>query len=94
MSSGAGGGVFAGCLPVRNSREGPDPYAARRRFPELWARFLRESFRNHVQVAAVFGVSEKTARLWWEGTTAPQGWAVSWARDAIPGADRMLRMAA
>lgn len=94
VSSVTGSGVFVGVLPVRNSRPSLDPYAARRRFPALWAEFLRGAFPSHLHVAVAFGVCEKTARLWWEGTTGPQGWAVNYAREAIPGADEALREAA
>lgn len=70
----------------------PDAHAARCAFAARWTRFLHDNWRNHVQVAAVFSVSEKTARQWWEGVTAPQGWAVDYVstvlRMEIPAGDK------
>ena len=58
-----------------------DPYKARREFPDRWAAWCREHFRDSVMLAYAFGVSEKTARLWMEGVTSPQGWVVDAAKD-------------
>ena len=71
-----------------------DPIEARRAFPALWSAWLRSQFPSHLVVAVVFSVNEKTARLWWEGVNAPQGWAVSMARDSYASAAEMLRVAA
>ena len=71
-------GIFAG---VRC-----DPLAIRRKFPDRWSGFLRSHFRDHVEVAYVFSVDEKTARHWWAGTTGPQGWAVEFAHRRFPDA--------
>lgn len=63
-----------------------DPHAIRRKFPGQWIGFLRAHFRDHVEVAFVFSVDEKTARHWWDGVTRPQGWAVEFAHHLIPNA--------
>lgn len=76
-SSGDTGGKVVG----RISRRVFDPYKARREFPDRWAAWCRAHFRDSVMLAHAFGVSEKTARLWMEGVTAPQGWAVDAAKD-------------
>jgi hypothetical protein len=89
-SSGKSSGVFLGRLPVRNCRAGLDPYETKRRFPQLWAQFIRDNFRDSTQAAAAFGVNERTARLWMEGTNAPQGWAVRYALGAYPQAVKLL----
>lgn len=63
-----------------------DPHAIRRKFPAKWSGFLRAHFRDAVEVAYVFSVDAKTARLRWEGSTGPQGWAVDFAHRTIPTA--------
>lgn len=71
-----------------------DPLAIRRKFPDRWSAFLRSHFRDHVEVAYVFSVDEKTARHWWAGTTGPQGWAVDFAHRAFPEAREWVEAAA
>ena len=61
----------------------PDAFAARSAFRDRWQAFITETWRDPVQVAAVFSVSEKTARQWWVGETCPQGWAVSFATETL-----------
>lgn len=61
----------------------PDARAARAAFQHRWQVFLHSNWHDHVQVAAVFSVSEKTARQWWEGVTAPQGWAVDFTATVL-----------
>ena len=61
----------------------PDAHAARAAFQHRWTAFLHENWQNHVQVAAMVGVSEKAARAWWIGETCPQGWAVSFANEKL-----------
>jgi hypothetical protein len=86
VSSGIGSGVCSG-VPA-------DPMAYRRQFRDKWTDFLRANFHNHLHVACFFSVDEKTARHWWNYTTEPKGWAVSYARDQIPGAREALQVAA
>jgi len=86
VSSGFQGGVSSG---VR-----ADPMAYRRLFRDRWTDFLRANFHNHLHVAVFFSVDEKTARQWWNYVTEPKGWAVSYARDHIPGAREALQVAA
>lgn len=70
-----------------------DPHAIRRKFPEKWSGFLRAHFRDAVEVAYVFSVDAKTARLWWEGSTGPQGWAVDFAHRTFPNARKWMEAA-
>lgn len=87
-------GVFVGMLPVKNCRPVLDADAARRNFPVLWAQFLRENFRSSVEVAVAFGVAERTARTWIEGTNTPRGEIVAAAVVSIPEFRVMLGVAA
>ena len=70
-----------------------DPRQFRAAFPRRWMAFLRAHFQSTVHVAAFFDTDEKTARLWWEGCNAPQGWAVDFAIQSIPSAVEWLRAA-
>lgn len=70
-----------------------DPHAIRRKFPAKWSGFLRAHFRDAVEVAYVFSVDAKTARLWWEGSTGPQGWAVDFAHRVCPEARKWMEAA-
>lgn len=42
-------------------------------FAERFSEFLQENFANPTQVAAAFGVRERTAENWWIGLNAPSG---------------------
>ena len=77
VSSGTAPAKVAGRISTRVF----DPYQARREFPDRWAAWCRDHFRDSVMLAYAFGVSEKTARLWMEGVTSPQGWVVDAAKD-------------
>lgn len=70
-----------------------DPRQFRAQFPQRWMRFLRAHFQSHLHAAVFFDVEEKTARLWWEGCNAPQGWAVDFAIMSIPTALEWLEAA-
>lgn len=72
-------GKSGGVIPVQF----PDARAWRAAFQHNWTEYLHANYQNHVLVAAVFYVSEKTARQWWEGVTAPQGWAVDYATQVL-----------
>lgn len=50
-----------------------DPAAMRRKFPDIWAAFLREHYRNTEEVAVSFQVRHQTACNWWQGTNRPTG---------------------
>lgn len=78
FTTGGNTGVLSG-RPV-------DPMAYRRVFRDRWATFLRSHFQSTAHVAVFFDIDEKTARQWWNYVTEPKGWAVSYARDNIPGA--------
>lgn len=67
-----------------------DPRAFQHLYPDLWHGFLKAHFRNSVEVAAFFDVTEKTARLWMEGCNAPRGWAVAYAVTRLPTAAKYL----
>lgn len=87
VSSGTGAGEFAGPGPV-------DLWGYRRRLPDRWATLLRAHFRCPVHVAFAFGVDERTARNWWEGTCSPRAEAALIAARDIPGALALLLEAA
>ena len=82
-------GGFPGMLAGRPC----DPRRFRALYPDRWMTFLHAHFWNHTHVAVFFDVDERTARLWWEGTNAPQGWAVDFAVQSIPAAADWLRAA-
>ncbi|MBK8772914.1 MAG: hypothetical protein IPM06_21125 [Rhizobiales bacterium] len=71
-----------------------DPQAFRRVYPDRWREFLRRNFRNPLHAAVFFDVDERTARHWWEGSTAPQAWVIAFAVRAIPSAMSFLAEAA
>lgn len=50
-----------------------DPQKVHREFPERWRSYIRANFRNLRQIQEVFGVSERTARKWWDGETGANG---------------------
>jgi len=70
-----------------------DPYAFRRLYPNRWREFLRAHFRNATDVEMAFSIDDKTARNWWHGKTGPQGWAVEYARQHVPGAAQWMEAA-
>jgi len=70
-----------------------DPRRFRAVYPDRWMAFIRAHFASPVHVAVFFDVDEKTARLWWEGTNAPQGWVVDFAIQSIASAAVWLRAA-
>lgn len=76
--------------PAGNS---PDPRRYRALYPDKWHGFLHAHFLDAQQVGYFFGVSERTARDWWEGVTRSQGWAVAYAIESIPTAREYLRAA-
>lgn len=61
----------------KSFRQGFDPYAEARHFPDRWRAYLHAHFRNHMQVAVAFDVSERAARKWWQGEGACNGAKVS-----------------
>lgn len=73
-------GKFANC----------DPQDIRRRHPENWRDFLHAHYPTVMAVKYAFGVDYNTAKHWWHGTNAPQGWAVEFALKAVPGAAAWL----
>jgi len=53
-------------------------------FPDLWAEFLRRNFRNSVDVAYHFDVTDQTAENWLNGISRPTGDKVALAAMAAP----------
>ena len=82
-----------GAAPGKPSGLSPDPRRFRALYPDRWHAFLHAHFRDHLQVAYFFGVSERTGRDWWEGKTGSQGWATAYAIENIPTAAQYLRAA-
>ena len=63
-------------------------------FPRRWSGFLQQHFQSSAHVAAFFGMDDRTARHWLEGTTAPNGATALFAAATIPGALAELMVAA
>ena len=79
--SGFGSGLAAGLW----SGVGPcDPHEVQRLFPDQWKGYLRAHFRGIAQVVALFHVSERTARKWWNGEVDPGGHYVAIACRVHP----------
>lgn len=74
-----------------------DPYRMRADFPELWARYLRETCGGRPALIAVqFDVTEETARNWLAGKGRATGDKVALAAldDPARFAEAMTRRAA
>lgn len=68
-----------------------DPYQVHRDFPKRWQTYIRANFSGTPHVQQVFGVSERTARKWWNGESGANGGHVAIAMRATPiTATRML----
>lgn len=59
-------------------------------FPDKWASLMQKHFQSGEHVAFFFGVSERTARGWLEGTSKPTGPSAILAAARIPGAVQFL----
>jgi len=88
------GGVSSGKCCEQFSGQPFDLHRYRVVFPDRWASFLRGHFRDHMHVAYVFGVSDRTARNWWDGISAPRAEFALAACKHIPGAAQWLGVAA
>ena len=74
-----------------DSRTDYDPHAVHRDFPDRWQAYIRANYRHLGHVQQVFGVSERTARKWWNGETGANGGHVAIAVNEHPvAAPRML----
>ena len=72
-----------------------DPLRLRAVMPDRWMAFLHAHFSGVEHVAFFFGVSDKAARKWWNGTGGPQGDKVVLAAITNPdGFQRYLMEAA
>lgn len=67
-----------------------DPDAYRRAFPDRWSAFVRSHHRSPTEVAFFYGVTDRAARDWWEGVSAPRGSAVAQAHAQFPDAGDWL----
>lgn len=67
-----------------------DPLDYYAQFPKRWMAFLHASFRNPVEVAAFFSVTEKCADKWWEGIGGPHAGKLGYAVTTIDGAAQFL----
>ena len=90
----AGGGVSSGFGAGYFSERPFDLHRYRVVFPDRWSAFLRAHFRDHIHAAFMFGVSERCARNWWEGVSAPRAEFALAACKHIPGAAEFLMEAA
>ena len=55
--------------PSSGARAGYDAYQVHRDFPARWQAYIVANYRNIGHVTNVFGVSERTARNWWKGSS-------------------------
>ena len=94
VSGGVSSGECVGGQPEKFSGHPFDLHRYRVIFPDRWAALLRAHFRDHVHVAFMFGVSERTARNWWEAVSAPRAEFALAACKHIPGAAEYLMEAA
>lgn len=68
-----------------------DAHRVHREFPDRWQGYVRANFRGLGHIQQVFGVSERTARKWWNGETGANGGHVAIAMREHPvQAQRML----
>lgn len=61
-----------------------DPHRYRVLFPDLWAEFLRVNYRNSVEVAYNFNVTDQTALNWLNCISRPTGDKVALAAMSKP----------
>ena len=59
-------------------------------FPDKWSDLMRTHFQSGEHIAFFFGVSERTARGWLEGTSKLTGPSAILAAAQIPGAIQFL----
>lgn len=68
-----------------------DPRSFDQHLRDAWVELTNKHFQSAEHVAVFFGVTEKAARNWREGTTGPKGGAVAYAIKNVPGAaDKLL----
>ena len=61
-----------------------DPKDFCERFPSQWQAFLHAYYRNQIEVALVYGVTEKAAEKWWNGVGGPRGAVIALAATINP----------
>lgn len=94
VSPGASVGITSGAVPEKYSGQPFDLWRFRKVLPGQWMAFLRAHFSDPVHVAYVFGVNERTARVWWEGGGSPRSEVSLAAVKHIPTAAAYLLEAA
>lgn len=67
-----------------------DMHGYRRRFPELWAGFLRAHFRDAQHIAFMFSVTDRTAQNWLNCVGSPRPEFAIAAVARFPGALQAL----
>jgi hypothetical protein len=50
-----------------------DPHQVHSTFPAKWQAYIRAQYRSLEAIQRDFGVSERTARKWWNGDTGANG---------------------
>ena len=73
-------------IPFPDRRLGrlADPYWLARHMPELFANYLRATFRRPEEVATAYTVTFATARNWWDAVSAPRADKVAATAVADP----------
>jgi hypothetical protein len=102
VSCGVLAGAGFGASVAAHSEQLPAPLGASRinlhamrcKFPGLWAAFVRAHFRDVTHAAYALGVTERTARGWWEGAGSPSAPVLAAIEDRHPGAILALLRAA
>lgn len=68
-----------------------DALTYRQFFAARWRDFIRENYQSPAHVAFVWRVDPTTARNWWDGMNAPQGWVVARAMTDPETAEQAAR---
>lgn len=71
-----------------------NPHRVHREFPDRWQGYVRANYRGLGHVQQVFGVSERTARKWWNGETGANGGHVAIAMREHPVQAQQMLFAA
>ncbi|MEL6959835.1 MAG: hypothetical protein AAGL89_12875, partial [Pseudomonadota bacterium] len=71
-----------------------DPFEINKRFPDRWKAYLRANFASARQIEVAFGVSNRTARNWINGTNGVNGGYVAIAVSRDPEAAVQMLFAA
>ena len=69
--------MSSGTISGEHSWSKQETFTYRQFFKARWREFIRAQYESPAHVAHVWKVDPATAANWWEGITAPQGWAVA-----------------